>query len=509
MKGNILYITGHNLSVHMFLRPKQRPSISPVISQLTMSLDVTRKNSMANLCYTIRQNQRDDSGNGKSDSFDDLLRWHAMELEEDEPLSSGVVSSTSARSKRSLVNISTTHAKAPLLAGSPISFSSPSCSSSNADEDVDEDSDSESSESDSDSDSDSDIDFMVLNRDPSPWEDLVYPELTVKAPEFEQGNMTFIPQPTQPVYKHESMTVFASDCSATLSPRPAPFDPVQFTSPFHSPTLSHRAFTPGPITISAEVGATGTAGCLPPTSPPQTSTIEAPRRLAKRKRAPASSKRTSKARITSIPDDDEEYEENPSGDDDEYAPSPLLAPKSRRRGRAALAPRHHPRKGANPASGSSSQHTTSNSTPKRRRIAPESRNQQSDSPILLEAIANTSVESCDFVCPVCGWEQSNKRMPDYQRHLKTHLRPDREDRTRGWWCKGVRIEDKDDFNARCEDNGWKMIQDNTEPYWFHDHMRVGGCCQTFSRRDALKRHMTNSNVRCGGVIAEGLKEGDN
>ncbi|KAJ3747108.1 hypothetical protein DFH05DRAFT_1391617, partial [Lentinula detonsa] len=111
-------------------------------------------------------------------------------------------------------------------------------------------------------------------------------------------------------------------------------------------------------------------------------------------------------------------------------------------------------------------------------------------------------------CPACGWEQSNKRMPDYQRHLKTHLRPDKQDKTRGWWCKGVRIEDKDEFNARCKENGLKRIEDDAEPYWFYDHMRVGGCCQTFSRRDALKRHVANHNVRCGGVIAEGLKEGD-
>ncbi|KAE9405643.1 hypothetical protein BT96DRAFT_811876, partial [Gymnopus androsaceus JB14] len=89
-------------------------------------------------------------------------------------------------------------------------------------------------------------------------------------------------------------------------------------------------------------------------------------------------------------------------------------------------------------------------------------------------------------CPVCKWEQVNKRLPDFQRHLKTHARADKEDRTMGWWCKG--------------------IPEGAEEYLFHDHMRVGGCCQTFSRRDALKRHTSNMNVPCTGVLAWGLKE---
>ncbi|KAJ3808459.1 hypothetical protein EV368DRAFT_33478 [Lentinula lateritia] len=230
----------------------------------------------------------------------------------------------------------------------------------------------------------------------------------------------------------------------------------------------------------------------------------------KRKRVPTSSKRTSKARATTISDDDDEYKNNGSDDDDEYAPSPQLAPKCRKRGRTVAVSRHRTsrkKQGVSPSS-TSSRPTSSRSTPKRRRIAPESRNEQSDSPVLLDAISNTSVENCDFICPVCGWEQSNKRMPDYQRHLKTHLRPDREDKTKGWWCKGVRLEDKDEFNVRCEVNGSRRVRDDADPYWFHDHMRVGGCCQTFSRRDALKRHMANPNVQCGGIIAEGLKEGD-
>ncbi|KAJ3817827.1 hypothetical protein EV361DRAFT_784606, partial [Lentinula raphanica] len=222
---------------------------------------------------------------------------------------------------------------------------------------------------------------------------------------------------------------------------------------------------------------------------------------AKRKRAPASSKRVSKARSKSAyEEDDDDYDDNDSGNDDEYAPSPPLAPKSRKQRQMGRARQHRTKRPTPTPSGASHPRIEDSHTPakKRQRMAPESRNLQSDSPELLEAIANTCVETCDFMCPVCDWEQVNKRMPDYQRHLRTHLRPDRDDKTRGWWCKGVRVEERDRFDARCMKNHVKRVADDAEPYWFHDHMRIGGCCQTFSRRDALKRHIANPNVRCMG-----------
>lgn len=142
---------------------------------------------MASLCHTIRQNQRDNSGNGSFDSFDDLLRQHAMELGEDEPSSSGIVSSNKP-SKRTPNNNTSTRAtqinysKAPPLAGSPIDFSSGSSSSSDADADgeTDEELDAESDESSSDSsESDSDVDFMILDCNPSPREYSAKPQLPV------------------------------------------------------------------------------------------------------------------------------------------------------------------------------------------------------------------------------------------------------------------------------------------------------------------------------------------
>lgn len=79
-------------------------------------------------------------------------------------------------------------------------------------------------------------------------------------------------------------------------------------------------------------------------------------------------------------------------------------------------------------------------------------------------------------------------MPDFKRHLKTHLRPDDKDQTQGWWCKGVLLED-------AAEHG---LPKSLKPFLFADQWRVGGCERTFSRRDALKRHLDNENVGCVG-----------
>lgn len=68
------------------------------------------------------------------------------------------------------------------------------------------------------------------------------------------------------------------------------------------------------------------------------------------------------------------------------------------------------------------------------------------------------------VCPIsgCKYRQANGRMPDLRRHIKTHFRKISE--------------------IRC-----------TEVLTEHG-MWIGGCLKTFSRRDALKRHMRNNHV---------------
>lgn len=123
---------------------------------------------------------------------------------------------------------------------------------------------------------------------------------------------------------------------------------------------------------------------------------------------------------------------------------------------------------------------------KKARVAPLSRNRQAASPAAIQLAAGLS--KSNFVCPECGWRQSNERMPDFKRHLQTHTRPDNHDTTKGWWCKGV----------RQEEGPAHGIPRTAEAYIFGGVWRVGGCQRTFARRDALKRHLDNVNVACIG-----------
>ncbi|KAJ7245042.1 hypothetical protein B0H12DRAFT_1003300, partial [Mycena haematopus] len=91
-------------------------------------------------------------------------------------------------------------------------------------------------------------------------------------------------------------------------------------------------------------------------------------------------------------------------------------------------------------------------------------------------------------CRVCGWVQKNKRLPDFKRHVKTHQRAFDEDAEKGWRCKGVLTSEAAD---------WALGPD-APTYTFLGQERVGGCMKTFSRRDALKRHLDNHNVDCVG-----------
>ncbi|KAJ7482330.1 hypothetical protein B0H11DRAFT_1652221, partial [Mycena galericulata] len=94
-------------------------------------------------------------------------------------------------------------------------------------------------------------------------------------------------------------------------------------------------------------------------------------------------------------------------------------------------------------------------------------------------------------CCVCGWIQKNKRRPDFERHVKIHTRAEAEAANEGWQCKGVLI---------SQASGYGL--DNSAPTYNVMHeVRVGGCMKTYSRRDALIRHMNNANIECVNYLA--------
>ncbi|KAF8887168.1 hypothetical protein BD779DRAFT_1722687, partial [Infundibulicybe gibba] len=163
-------------------------------------------------------------------------------------------------------------------------------------------------------------------------------------------------------------------------------------------------------------------------------------------------------------------------------------PRKRRR----TSPAYHTKR--SPSTGVSSAEL---SPTKRIRLPAVSRNKQAaDSSIIDAASSGAGSGRCNFICPACGWKQSNQRMPDFKRHLRTHTRPSDEEKERGWWCKGVLYDHAATYN----------IPQDSQPYLFLGQLRIGGCVRSFSRRDALKRHLDNENVTCVGKPCEATEE---
>ncbi|KAF7365040.1 hypothetical protein MVEN_00375100 [Mycena venus] len=168
--------------------------------------------------------------------------------------------------------------------------------------------------------------------------------------------------------------------------------------------------------------------------------------------------------------------------DDEYVPSPRPNPRKRTR---SASPLPFYRTSTLPlASVSSASKRPSKRAPAR--LPPPSRNRQATVAELQST--DISDDFTDFTCPVCGWVQKNERLPDFKRHVKTHQRASDENAQKAWRCKGVLVSEAADWGLGAD----------AETYTFLDQERVGGCMKTFSRRDALKRHLDNCNVSCVG-----------
>jgi hypothetical protein len=93
----------------------------------------------------------------------------------------------------------------------------------------------------------------------------------------------------------------------------------------------------------------------------------------------------------------------------------------------------------------------------------------------------------DLVCPVtdCQYEQLNGRMPDFRRHIKTHIPKEAEIR-----CKGIQWQDFIRHRRL-----FPKISVDERPYAVpgEDGLWIGGCLKTFSRADALRRHRRNTS----------------
>ncbi|KAK0187934.1 hypothetical protein F5146DRAFT_1061379 [Armillaria mellea] len=204
-------------------------------------------------------------------------------------------------------------------------------------------------------------------------------------------------------------------------------------------------------------------------------------------RAGARAARARRQSVIIAPSDNEDSD-NELDDDDDYCPSPPLNPKKRRRPSQPPAP--VPKK-ANPK------------VARKPRLPPAPRNVQVVGINLLELL-----DTMNWKCQACIWEQENHRKPDFVRHLLTHQQPDKNDQSKGFWCKGLKLVDREAYNKLAIRIGRVPIPENAEEIVYLFEQRVGGCMRNFSRRDALKRHIDNRNNSCCGHALEPFQEFD-
>ncbi|TBU21344.1 hypothetical protein BD311DRAFT_812396 [Dichomitus squalens] len=116
---------------------------------------------------------------------------------------------------------------------------------------------------------------------------------------------------------------------------------------------------------------------------------------------------------------------------------------------------------------------------------PSSLQQLSDDPPYMSLPPHHTAAINRWKCPHCSYVQGRRRMVDLKRHIATHNKPSD---VALWTCCGyprdvARQKGLPDDLMR----GTPVIRD-----------MVGGCWETFSRRDALQRHLRKQKGRCFG-----------
>lgn len=213
-------------------------------------------------------------------------------------------------------------------------------------------------------------------------------------------------------------------------------------------------------------------------TPEKRALIEQQNHVSRRRSSAATAQSTHPRTYVRPPTPNSSSDEDADGDsDDEYIPSPDINSNKRLRSESVdfVDVKQEFSRLSTPTTGQPA---------KRIRVSPPSRNKPSPPslvPIIQKALKNG--EACDElrnICPVCHYEQENRRMPDFRRHMETHLPKGR------FWCSGVPVDVAHQYG----------IPAGVKPFWLHGEERIGGCGKNFSRRDARKRHLDNPNIGC-------------
>ncbi|KAI0350016.1 hypothetical protein OH77DRAFT_1525165 [Trametes cingulata] len=107
--------------------------------------------------------------------------------------------------------------------------------------------------------------------------------------------------------------------------------------------------------------------------------------------------------------------------------------------------------------------------------------------------ASPSADTCPtnkYKCPYCDHTQRNESPGQLKRHIATHTRPT-DAVEQPWVCCGVPLADAEKFGVPAE----LLLKEAVE---YEGIFFVGGCWKTFSRRDALVRHLRRKTGVCYG-----------
>ena len=191
----------------------------------------------------------------------------------------------------------------------------------------------------------------------------------------------------------------------------------------------------------------------------------------------------------------------PSSDDKEYHPAPAIPSKKLKKCRTVSRPRSSRRErfsstntsSSGPGSGSEGSASSSRVT---WRFHPDPRLNTSSNFQRVDGSKHIDKDSA-FHCTVvgCEYKQDNHRVRELRRHIEIHERwmePDK------WTCCGVGMDVAHLYDVGLEEGmpGEEFI--GAGAYIFRGRLMIGGCMGTFSRRDALKRHVDNPKINCVG-----------
>lgn len=204
---------------------------------------------------------------------------------------------------------------------------------------------------------------------------------------------------------------------------------------------------------------------------------------------------------------DDAYFPSDNDDDDEYTPGSSRSVPRRRRATRQSTTGGRKARSATPASKPARK--TPYSTGKKARQAPPSRvfqSQGSTAHLMQAALSRNDIAaSLKFQCPeeACDYKMGNKpRMPDFRRHLRAHLRDQNRALGAGHVCKGILVAEYHGLSERQQDD---ILRGGNEAYWIGNEQRIGGCQQSFSRGDALTRHIKSAANPCAGWVSGHLE----